>query len=164
MRLYGSDVLGEFWPAFKNIHFSTIVSIAIFAVFCFTGVLTALWMLGGAFNQMLAAMALLICTCWLASEGKNYHLTLWPCLFLGITTISAALVIAYQRLVHFFTTENIPMDLAIGDWVTGGIAILLVILAIILVKDGFASVAKFVAERAAEALAPSGKETTTTPR
>jgi carbon starvation protein len=121
-------------------------------------------MLGGAFNQMLAAMALLICTCWLASEGKNYHLTLWPCLFLGITTIAAALVISYQRLVHFFTTENIPMDRAIGDWVTGGIAILLVALAIVLVKDGFASVAKFVAEKAAEALATSGKETPTTPR
>ncbi|NVM24289.1 MAG: hypothetical protein HWN70_00020 [Desulfobacterales bacterium] len=154
MRLYGSDVLGEFWPAFKNIHFSTLVSIAIFAVFCFTGVLTALWMLGGAFNQMLAAMALLICTCWLASERKNYKITLFPSIFLGVTTICAALVISYKGFVHFFTTKDIPVDRAIGDWVTGVIAVLLVILAIILVKDGFGSIARFAAEGAA---APAGE-------
>ena len=146
MRLYGSDVLGEVWPAFKNIHFSTIFTICIFAVFCFTGVLTALWMLGGAFNQMLAAMALLICTCWLASEGKKYAYTLWPSIFLGVTTICAALVIAYNGFYTLFTAEAVPTDRAIGYWVTGLIAILLVILAIFLVKDAFASITRFVAE------------------
>ena len=108
MRLYGSDVLGEYWPAFKNIHFSAIFSIAIFAVFCFTGILTSLWMLGGAFNQMLAAVALLICTCWLASERKNYNITLWPAVFLGITTICAAIVISFRGFQTFFTAQNIP--------------------------------------------------------
>lgn len=155
MRLYGSDVLGEFWPIFKNIHVSTVFSLAVFAVFCFTGVLTALWMLGGSFNQMMAAMALLIATCWLASEGRNFHYTLWPAVFLGITTIAAALVISYQGFVHFFTTPNIPVDRAIGDWVTGVIAILLVILAIFLVKDALASIARFAAAPARSA-APAG--------
>jgi carbon starvation protein len=160
MRRYGSDVLGGFWPAFKNIHFSTLVSIAIFAVFCFTGALTALWMLGGAFNQMLAAMALLICTCWLASEGKNYNLTLWPSLFLGITTICAALVIAFNGFRTLFTAEAVPFDRAIGYWVTGGIAILLVVLAIFLVKDAVAAISRFVSEGPAEAAAaPPGEET-----
>lgn len=150
MRLYGSDVLGEVWPVFKNIHVSTLVSIAIFAVFCFTGVLTALWMLGGSFNQMMAAMALLICTCWLASEGKNYHYTLWPSVFLGVTTIAAALVISYNGFVDFFTTPNISVDRAIGDWVTGVIAVLLVILALFLVKDAIASIVRFTAAGAAQ--------------
>jgi len=160
MRRYGSDVLGEFWPVFKNIHFTAIFSIAIFAVFCFTGVLTALWMRGGAFNQMLAAMALLICTCWLASERKNYNYTLWPSVFLGVTTICAALVISYKGFVHFFTTKDIPIDRAIGDWVTGVIAVLLVILAIILTKDGVASIARFVKEGGAEAAAPPTEPST----
>jgi len=165
MRLYCSDVLGEFWPVFKNIHFSTLVTIAIFAVFCFTGILTALWMLGGAFNQMLAAMALLIATCWLASEKKNYNITLYPSLFLGITTICAALVISYLGFKAFFTTPDVPIDRAIGYWVTGLIALLLVILAIFLVKDGMGSIARFVSEGAPEGAAeasttPPGGETT----
>jgi carbon starvation protein len=159
MRLYGADVVGEYWPAFKNIHFSTIVSIAIFAVFCFTGVLTALWMLGGAFNQMMAAMALLICTCWLASEGKNYNITLYPAVFLGLTTICAALVVAFNGFRTLFTAETVPTDLAIGYWVTGLIAILLVILAIFLVKDAIASISRFIAAGPAEAAgASSGEE------
>jgi carbon starvation protein len=160
MRLYGSDVLGEVWPIFKNIHFSTIVSIAIFAVFCFTGILTALWMLGGSFNQMLAAIALLICACWLASERKNYKLTLWPSAFLGVTTICAAIVISYRGFIHFFTTKDIPIDRAIGDWVTGVIAVLLVILAIYLIKDAIGSITRFVTEGAAEAVAPPAGEGT----
>lgn len=155
MRLYGSDVLGEFWPAFKNIHVSTLFSLVIFGVFCFTGVLTALWMLGGSFNQMMAAMALLIATCWLASEGRNYHITLWPAVFLGVTTIAAALVISYRGFVDFFTTPNIPVDRAIGDWVTGVIAVLLVILAIFLVRDAIVSIARFAAAPARSA-APVG--------
>lgn len=155
MRLYGSDVLGEFWPAFKNIHVSTLFSLVIFGVFCFTGVLTALWMLGGSFNQMMAAMALLIATCWLASEGRNYHITLWPAVFLGVTTIAAALVISYRGFVDFFTTPNIPVDRAIGDWVTGVIAVLLVILAIFLVRDAIASIVRFAASPAPSA-APAG--------
>ncbi len=160
MRLYGADVLGEFWPAFKNIHFSTLVSIAIFAVFCFTGVLTSLWMLGGAFNQMLAAMALLICTCWLASEGKNYNITLWPSIFLGLTTICAAIVVAFNGFRTLFTGAAVPSDLIIGYWVTGVIAILLVVLAIFLVKDAVASMTRFVAEGAAVGAAPPSESST----
>ncbi len=154
MRLYGSDVLGEFWPAFKNIHFSALVTIAIFAVFCFTGVLASIWMLGGAFNQMLASMALLIVTCWLASEGRKYSYTLWPSVFLGFTTLSAAVVIAYLGFKTFFTTPDLPIDRAIGYWVTGGIAILLVILAIVLTKDAWASIMRFATEGAAAKAAP----------
>jgi carbon starvation protein len=154
MRLYGSDVLGEVWPAFKNIHVSTLFTIAIFAVFCFTGVLASIWMLGGAFNQMLASMALLIVTCWLASEGRKYSYTLWPSVFLGITTLSAAVVIAFLGFKKFFTTPDLPIDRAIGYWVTGGIAILLVILAIVLSKDAWAAILRFSTEGAPAKAAP----------
>jgi carbon starvation protein len=149
MRLYGSEVLGEHWPIFKNIHFCTIFTLVLFGVFCFTGVLTTLWFLGGSFNQMLAAMALLIATCWLAYEKKNYRFTLYPSIFLGITTISAAIWTSYQTIKHFFTTPNITTDRAIGDWLTGLIALFLVYCAAVLIKDGFASIRKFTAEKAA---------------
>jgi carbon starvation protein len=157
MRLYGSDVLGEVWPIFKNIQVSTFFTIGIFAVFCFTGVLTALWMLGGAFNQMLAAMALLIATCWLASERKNYNVTLWPSIFLGVTTLCAAVVISYTGFKAYFTTPDLPIDRAIGYWVTGCIALLLVVLAIFLSKDAWASIIRFTTEGAPAAAVPEGE-------
>jgi carbon starvation protein len=148
MRLYGSEVLGEHWPIFKNIHFSTIFTLVLFGIFCFTGLLTTLWFLGGSFNQMLAAMALLIASCWLAYEKKNYRFTLYPSIFLGITTVSAAIWTSYQTIKHFYTTPNITTDRAIGDWLTGLIALFLVFCAGTLIKDAFASIRKFTAEKA----------------
>lgn len=149
MRLYGADVLGEFWPIFKNVHFSAVFTIIIFAVFCFTGVLATLWFLGGAFNQMLASMALLIASCWLAYERKNYKITLYPSIFLFVTTIAAAIWISYGTIQHFFTTPNITTDRAIGDWLTGLIALFLVFCAGTLIVDAFKAIRKFTAEKAA---------------
>jgi len=155
MRLYGADVLGEYWPIFKNVQFSAVFTIILFAVFCFTGVLATLWFLGGAFNQMLASMALLIASCWLAYERKNYHITLYPSIFLFVTTISAAIWISYGTIKHFFVTPNITTDRAIGDWLTGLIALFLVYCAVVLIIDAFAAIRKFTSERGAAAPAPA---------
>jgi len=157
MRLYGSEVIGEYWPIFKNIHFSTVFTLVIFAIFCFTGVLATLWFLGGAFNQMLASMALLIASCWLAYEKKNHRYTLYPSIFLFVTTISAAIWISYGTIKHFFTTPGITTDRAIGDWLTGLIALFLVVCAAVLIKDAFAAISKYTKEKreAAPAAAPA---------
>ena len=155
MRLYGADVLGEYWPIFKNVQFSAVFTIILFAVFCFTGVLSTLWFLGGAFNQMLASMALLIATCWLAYERKNYKITLYPSIFLFVTTIAAAIWISYGTIKHFFVTPNITTDRAIGDWLTGLIALFLVFCASVLIKDGFAAIRKFTSEKREGAPAPA---------
>ena len=149
MRLYGADVLGEHWPIFKNVHFSTIFTLILFAIFCFTGVLSTLWFLGGAFNQMLASMALLIASCWLAYERKNYKIPLAPSIFLFVTTIAAAIWISYGQIKHFFVTPEITTDRAIGDWLTGLIALFLVFCAAVLIKDAFAAIRKFTADKAA---------------
>ncbi len=155
MRLYGSEWLGEYWPIFKNVHFNTIFTLIIFAIFCFTGILATLWFLGGAFNQMLASMALLIASCWLAYERKRYHYTLLPSIFLFVTTIAAAIWISYGTIKHYFTTPNITTDRAIGDWLTGIIALFLVICAAVLIKDAFAAISKYTSERREGAPAPA---------
>jgi len=155
MRLYGSEWLGEYWPVFKNVHFNTIFTLIIFAIFCFTGILATLWFLGGAFNQMLASMALLIASCWLAYERKRYHYTLLPSIFLFVTTIAAAIWISYGTIKHYFTTPNITTDRAIGDWLTGIIALFLVICAAVLIKDAFAAISKYTRERREGAPAPA---------
>lgn len=155
MRLYGADVIGEYWPAFKNVHFSTVISLVIFGIFCFTGILATLWFLGGAFNQMTASIALLIASCWLAYERKGYGFTLYPAIFLFVTTIAAAIWISYGTIKHFFTTPNIPTDRAVGDWLTGLIALFLVLCAVILIKDAFAAISKFTQAQREKGMAPA---------
>ena len=158
MRLYGSEVFGERWPIFKNVYFCAFFSVALFAVFCFTGVLETVWFLGGAFNQMMAGMALLIASCWLAYERKNYRLTLYPSIFLLITTISAAIWISVGTLKHFFTTPQIAVDRAIGDWMTFFISLLGLSCNAVLIKDAFAAISKFTQkkEEAIPAATPTG--------
>jgi carbon starvation protein len=142
MRLYGSDVLGEYWPIFKNVQFCTIFTLIIFAIFCFTGALAPLWQMGGAFNQTLASMALLIASCWLAQERRNYKFTLFPSIFLFITTLSAAVWLSYKSIRHFYTTPNITTDMAIGDWLMGLIALFLVVCSLVVIKDSFAAISR----------------------
>ncbi len=117
--------------------------------------MATLWFLGGAFNQMLASMALLIASCWLAYERKRYHYTLLPSIFLFVTTIAAAIWISYGTIKHFFTTPNITTDRAIGDWLTGVIALFLVICAAVLIKDAFAAISKYTRERKEGVPAPA---------
>jgi carbon starvation protein CstA len=108
---------------------------------------------------MLASMALLIASCWLAYEKKNYHITIYPSIFLFVTTVSAAIWISYQTIKHFYITPNITTDRAIGDWLTGLIALFLVYCAAVLIKDGFVAIRKFTSEKgaaAAPAPAPGG--------
>ena len=96
-----------------------------------------------------AERALLIASCWLAFEKKNYKFTLGPSIFLFITTIAAAIWISYGTIKHFFVTPEITTDRAIGDWLTGLIALFLVICAAVLIKDAFAAIRKFTTEKAA---------------
>jgi carbon starvation protein len=160
MRLYGSDVLGEVWPIFKNVHFSTIFTLIIFAIFTFTGALATLWQMGGAFNQTLASMALLIASCWLANERRNYKFTLIPSIFLFITTLSAAIWLSYKSIRHFFITPNITTDLAIGDWIMGLIALFLFVCSAVVIRDSFAAITRSARGAKAEGVpapAPGGK-------
>ena len=52
----------------------------------------------GASNQLVAALALFVLTCWLLSKGKTVKFTLWPALFILVTTITA---LAYQAIKYF---------------------------------------------------------------
>lgn len=48
----------------------------------------ALWSIFGSANQLLAALALLIATCWLVSRGRPVWFTLLPTAFMMVTSIT----------------------------------------------------------------------------
>jgi len=76
-----------------------------------------------------------------------------------VTTISAAIWISYGTIKHFFVTPNITTDRAVGDWLTGLIALFLVYCAIVLIIDGIAAIRKFSGAKKAAgvpAAAPGG--------
>jgi membrane protein DedA with SNARE-associated domain len=70
-------------------------------------------------------------------------------MFLFATTLSAAVWTSYTTIRHFYTTPNITTDRAIGDWLTGLIALFLVYLAVVVIKDGFAAIRRSTRDKTA---------------
>ncbi|MBI4245224.1 MAG: carbon starvation protein A [Planctomycetes bacterium] len=56
------------------------------------------WTLFGSSNQLLAALVLLIVSCWLYSRGKNPIYTLLPMIFMFVVTILSLVFISYNGL------------------------------------------------------------------
>jgi len=79
----------------------------------------AIWPVFGATNQLLAALALLVITVWLAKAGKNFWISALPLAFMAVMTLwaLAQLVVGY------------------GLSLIGGIAVFLLLLALVLFID-----------------------------
>jgi carbon starvation protein len=81
-----------------------------------------LWPAFGASNQLVAALALFVVSCWLVSKNKPAKIILYPAIFMLITT-AAALV--YQAVANF---KN-------GNYLLLAISLVLVVLAFIMTLD-----------------------------
>ena len=146
MRVASAEFLGEKVPLFKNATFGTIVALLLSAVLVYTGFWARIWVLFGGANQLMAALALLLVTLWLMSNGKNYLWTLIPFLFMYVTTIVALLITAYNTINQVLTTPDLAIDRVIGNWLAGLIAIYLVISALILGWDSFKAFQRYRTE------------------
>lgn len=139
MRVASAELLGGAVPALKNMHIGAIVALILSLIVIWTGVWQTIWVLFGGANQMMASLALLIITLWLMSVGKKYAWTLWPCVFMYITTIASLIYTAFWKAL--------PAALA-GTKVTGNIiavvvALILIVCALILGYDGLQALNRY---------------------
>ena len=151
MRVASAEFLGESVPLFKNTTFGTIVALLLSAVLIYTGFWARIWVLFGGANQLMAALALLLVSLWLMSNGKNYLWTFIPFIFMFLTTVVALLITAYNVILQVLTTPNLPIDKFIGNWLAGLIAIYLVVAAVILAVDAVKALMRMRAQKQAEA-------------
>ena len=137
MRVTLGEWLGEAWVGFKNQHVATIVSMAVAMLLVLSGTWVYLWQLFGASNQLMAALSLLIVTVWLASAGRNPAYAGIPMVFMYVTTMAATLVTAYNLYATIILKPNIPGISVAGAWVMIGVAILLLVAAVVIAIDGW---------------------------
>jgi len=145
MRVASSEALGEKIPIMKNMHVGTIVALLFTLALIWLVPFLQIWVVFGAANQLMASLALLLVTLWLKSKGKNYQWTLWPFLFMFITTIGALLYKAYESF--FLNLPKIADPAAnkianVGQFVSaqviiGLVTLLLVVAALFLAWDAF---------------------------
>lgn len=104
----------------SNRFIGTTVTVAAGALLTLSGQSMALWPVFGSANQLLAALALLAITVWVAQLKKNYLFTLIPMFFMFAVTLTALGMLFYRNL---FVNDNVALAL---------ISVLLFLLAIML--------------------------------
>src|SRR5512143_528624 len=157
MRVTLTEWVGETIPVARNMHVSTLFSMVLTLALVLTGTWVYLWQLFGASNQLMAALSLLVVTVWLRSVKRNPAYALYPMLFMYITTIAATLVTGYNLYV-LTLTPNIAAISVIGAWAMIGVAILLVIAALLIGVDGWKAYQRFSkGEKPMTAPATAGK-------
>ena len=137
MRVTLTEWVGESVPAVKNMHVSSIISMALTLLLVLTGTWVYLWFLFGAANQLMAALSLMLVTVWLKSEKKNPAYALWPMLFMYITTIAATVLTAYNLWATVLTRPDVGTVPLIGAWLMIIVAVLLVVAALFIGYDGW---------------------------
>lgn len=95
----------------------------------------AIWPVFGACNQLLAALALLVIFTWLKRSGKRTFYVAIPMVFMMVTTLTALAQLTYKNLL----AEGALFDLR---HIIGGISLVLMILAVIIILDTIRSFVK----------------------
>jgi carbon starvation protein len=134
MRVASAELVGEAIPAFKNVHFGTIVGILLTLLIMWTGFWSRIWILFGGSNQLFAGLALVLITIWLAQSGKAYRWAMWPAIFMYVTTVAALVVTAYVSFQAIFT-PGLKAAFVFGNLVAAVIGFVLVILSLVLAYD-----------------------------
>ncbi len=150
MRVASAEALGEAIPLFKNMHFGSIVALVLTLALIWLVPFLQIWVMFGAANQLMASLALLLVTLWLMSKGKSYQWTIWPFLFMFVTTIGA---LGYKIYESFFV--NLPKatatDARIAQIIIGAVAVILVFAALFLAYDALRAFLRYRAKPVVEA-------------
>ena len=116
----------------SNMYLSTALVAGVGGALALTGQWTVLWPAFGTSNQLIAALALLVGSCWMMRRGKSALYTLIPACLMLATTLAA---FSYQlqgalRKVDPKTGELAP------DWFLIGLIAVLIVLAGVVFWEG----------------------------
>jgi carbon starvation protein len=138
MRVTLSEWLGDVIPPVRSQHVSSFVCIALAILVVTTGTWIYIWQLLGGANQLMAALALLLVTVWLASVGKNWLYAGLPAIFMYVTTVASLFVTSYNLYVNVYQVNLAAGRMApvAGSALLVAMAMLLVVAALFIGFDG----------------------------
>ena len=91
----------------RNRYLATLITVLFAAALIFTGSGDTLWPLFGSANQLLASIALLAITVWLAEMGKDNRFVRYPMYFMFAVTLTALAILIYKNILE----KNISLTL-----------------------------------------------------
>jgi carbon starvation protein len=141
MRVASAEMLGSRFPVMKNMHVGSIIALLLTAIFVLVIPWLTIWGAFGASNQLMAGLALLLVSLWLLSEGRKYTWAFYPALFMIFTDVAALLYVSYTNLFVKLPAAA-TSEATIASASIGGICLILVIAAVVLVADGWGAFQK----------------------
>jgi carbon starvation protein len=102
-----------------NMYVATAVTVGLSGLLLSYGY-QKIWPIFGSANQLLAGLSLLAVSAWLAKSGKKNFMTVIPMVFMFTVTLTALVLVCKNNL-------------ASGNFIIGGLAAILFILAIVLI-------------------------------
>jgi carbon starvation protein len=141
MRVASAEALGDSMPILKNMHVGTVLALILTLVLIWIVPFLSIWVVFGGANQLMASLALLLITLWLMSKGKNYQWTLWPFLFMFVTTIAALSYKMWESFIKNLRPEVVAAS-PLPTWqvytaniIIGLVCVVLIVAALILAYD-----------------------------
>ena len=120
----------------KNKLFATSIVILVAGYFALLEKWQLLWPLFGSANQLLAALALLAGSVWLAKRSRDNGFLKYPMIFMFAVTLSALLILIYKKVNLIFVYFSGTVDTAdfsiINTSILAIIGLLLFAIAIVL--------------------------------
>ncbi len=117
----------------QNRFVATILVVVMSGLLLLTGQFEQLWPIFGSANQLLAALALLAVTVWLAKMNVNPFFTVIPMIFMFSVTLLSLLIFAWNQFQQ-------------NAWFLGVISVTLFVLAVVLVVMARNSLSQFYAD------------------
>lgn len=84
---------------FQNRFVATGITVAVGAALTFSGQTMSIWPVFGSANQLLAALALLALTAWVAYLRKGYLFVMIPMLFMFAVTLTSLAMLSYTNFI-----------------------------------------------------------------
>lgn len=138
------EQFGDAFRPFRNRWVATVVTLVPAFVLAVTGAWERIWPVFGAANQLIAALTLLVLTCYFLGVRKPALYTAIPGVFMLLTTIAA---LGYQVWVCLTHTND--QGVAEPQWLLAAFALVLVLLALWVAGEAFSRFTRFAREREA---------------
>lgn len=137
MRVTLTEWVGDAIPPVRNMHVSSLISMALTLALVLTGTWVYLWQMFGASNQLMAALSLIVVAVWLKSENRNPTYALLPMIFMYVTTLAATAVTARNLYVTIAANPKMSALPVAGAWAMIVVSVLLFVAAILIGWDGY---------------------------
>ncbi len=145
-EFFRSDKPSSWQTVLTNRYVATFFTVLPGGILAFSGSYKAIWPIFGSANQMLAALALLAGSVWLANKGQKNGFLRYPMYFMFAVTLTALVILVYHKVVallhHYSGMKALDSFNLVSTYMLAVIGTLLFVVAIILVGEAYRKLKK----------------------